>query len=249
MFQYGFLLYCHYGFLRYGGEPEPGEVREVRRPAPLAARLLAGASLLAACGEPEPENRAPEVKGAIPALALEVTDTVTVELSRYFGDADGDELRYRGYSLDHSALTVAVDGSILEVAGEKRAKTGIRVNATDPDGLSVGQTFDVTISGKPGTLWVVLGYEETGIGAVLLRLSGLGVDSLEAHTGLRLYSAPDEEAVRALVAGDIADGDTLLGFRAADVTAPEEYAGVIDQAAGTDYRQLSADSGSLEIVR
>lgn len=222
----------------------------MRRPVLLAARgLLAGVALLAACGEPEPENRAPEVSGAIPALALEVTDTVTVELSRYFSDADGDDLRYRGYALDHSALTVAVDGSVLEVAGEKRAKTGVRVNATDPEGLSTTQTIDVTVTGKPGTLWVMLGYQETGIGALLLRLGGPGVDSLEAHAGLGLYSALDGEAVRALVAGDIADGDTLLGFRAADVTAPEEYAGVLDQAAGTDYRQLSTDSGSLEIVR
>lgn len=211
---------------------------------------LAGAALLAACGEPEPENRAPQVSGAIPALALEVTDTVTVELSRYFSDADGDELRYTGIVLDTSALTVAVGGSVLEVAGKKRATTGILVDATDPDGLSTRkQRIDVTIDGKPGTLWVMLGYEETEIGALLLRLSGPGVDSLEAHTGLRLYSAPDDEAVRALVAGDIADGDTLLGFRAGDVTAPEDYAGVLDQAAGTDYRQRSTESGSLEVVR
>ena len=217
----------------------------MRRPALLAV----GIGLLAACGEPEPENRGPEVSGAIPALALEVTDTVTVELSRYFSDADGDELRYTGFALDQSALTIAVDGSVLEVAGEKRAKTVISVNATDPDGLSSSQSFDVTVNGKPGTLWVMLGYEETEIGAVLLRLSGPGVESLEAHTGLKLYSAPDGEAARALVAGDIADGDTLLGFRAGDVTAPEEYAGVLDQAAGTDYQQRSTESGSLEIVR
>ena len=222
----------------------------MKRPALLTAHgLLAGVALLAACGEPEPENSAPEVSGAIPALVLEVADTVAVELSRYFSDADGDELRYRGYALDHSALTIAVDGSVLEVAGQRRAKTGIRVNATDPDGLSTGQTVDVTVNGKPGTLWVTLGYEKAEIGALLLRLSGPGVESLEAHTGLKLYSAPDEEAARALVAGDIADGDTLLAFRAGDVTAPEEYAGVLDQAAATDYRQLATDSGSLEIVR
>ena len=222
----------------------------MKRPALLTAHgLLAGVALLAACGEPEPENRAPEVSGAIPALALEVTDTVTVELSRYFSDADGDELRYRGVALDTAALTVAVDGSVLEVVGKKRARTEIHVNAIDPDGLLTKQTFGATVNGKPGTLWVMLGYEATEIGAVLLRLSGLGVDSLEAHTGFTLYSAPGEETVRALVAGDIADGDTLLGFRAGDVTAPGEYAGVLDQAAGTDYRQLSTDSGSLEIVR
>ena len=220
----------------------------MRRPALLAASgLLAGVPFLAACGEPE--NRAPEASGAIPALALEVTDTVTVELSRYFSDADGDQLRYTGFALDQSALTVAVDGSVLEVAGEKRAKTVIAVNAIDPDGLSTSQRVDVTVDGKPGTLWVTLGYEETGIGALLLRLSGPGVESLEAHTGLKLYSAPDGEAARALVAGDIADGDTLLGFRAGDVTAPGDYAGVLDQAAGTDYQQRSTESGSLEVVR
>lgn len=217
----------------------------MRRPALLAAAV----ALPAACGEPEPENRAPEVSGAIPALVLEVTDTVTVELSRYFSDADGDELRYTGTPLDRSALSIAVDGSVLEVAGEKRAKTVVGVSATDPDGLSTSQRFDVTVDGKPGTLWVMLGYEETEIGALLLRLSGPGVESLEAHTGLRLYSAPDGEAARALVAGDITDGDTLLGFRAGDVTAPEEYTGMLDQAAGTDYRQRSTESGSLEIVR
>ena len=59
-------------------------------------------------------NRAPEVSGAIPALALQVTDTVTVELSGYFSDVDGDELHDTGLALDPSALTVAVDGGVLE---------------------------------------------------------------------------------------------------------------------------------------
>ena len=213
--------------------------------------FLAGVALAAAAcgGEPEPDNTAPVVTATIGPLALEATDTSTVDLSSHFSDADGDELVYRAISYDRSVATVSVRDGVLGVAGLKRGATAALVNAQDPDGLRASQSFDVTVNGKPGPLWVELSYEEADIGAVLVRLQGPGVDSLTPHAGLESYHASDGEAARAFVFGEIAHGDTLLRFWAGDVTAPEDYLGSLVEAAGGDYRQRSTESGSLAVVR
>lgn len=198
--------------------------------------------------KPQP-NRPPQPVGSIPAQDVTATDTVKVDVSAYFDDPDGDQLTYNAISYDREVAGVWVTGSILAIEGGKRGKTVVLVNAVDPDGGKASQTFEVTVNGKPGFLRAELSYDEENIGAVLLRIQGLLQDSVEAGTGLEVYHAPVSGGVRAFVAGNIADGGTVLRFWALDSTAPEGYRGTLEEAAGKDYRQRPVGSGRVVIGR
>ena len=202
------------------------------------------------CDGSEPEaNRPPEAAGTIPAQEIAATDTARVDLSSYFNDPDGDDLTYSSVSYDRAVATVSVSGTTLFIVGEKRGQVAVLVNAIDPDGLKASQTFGVTVVGKPGFLRVELSYAEEDIGAVLLMIEGPLMDSVSAGEGLEAYHAPVSGGMRAFVAGTVADGATVLRFWSEDVTAPGEYRGKLDEAAGKDYRQRPVGSGGVVIAK
>lgn len=198
--------------------------------------------------KPQP-NRPPQPVGSIPAQEVTATDTVRVNVSAYFEDPDEDELKYNAISYDREVAGVWVTGSILAIEGGRRGQTVVLVNALDPDGEKASQTLDVRVIGKPGFLRAELSYDEENIGAVLLRIEGLLRDSVEAGTGLEVYHARVSGGLRAFVAGNIADGGTVLRFWAEDSTAPEGYRGTLEEAAGKDYRQRPVGSGRVVIAR
>jgi hypothetical protein len=202
------------------------------------------------CDGSEPEaNRRPVAEGTIPAQEIAATDTARVDLSSYFNDPDGDDLTYSSVSYDRAVATVSVSGTTLFIVGEKRGQVAVLVNAIDPDGLKASQTFGVTVVGKPGFLRVELSYAEEDIGAVLLMIEGPLMDSVSAGEGLEAYHAPVSGGMRAFVAGTVADGATVLRFWSEDVTAPGEYRGKLDEAAGKDYRQRPVGSGGVVIAK
>lgn len=203
------------------------------------------------CEGSEPQaNRPPQVASPIPAQELPATDTVTVDLSPYFHDADDDELKYTAVSYTRPVATVSVNGAMLRIVAVQRGEAAVLVNAIDPDGLKVSQTADVTVVGKPGFLRVELNYREHDIGAVLLQVEGPSMDSVRAgEPGLEAYHVLESGEVRAFVAGDIAHGATVLRFWSEDMTAPGEYGGTLEQAAGKDYRQRAVGSGGVVIAR
>ena len=202
------------------------------------------------CDGSEPEaNRQPVAEGTIPAQEIAATDTARVDLSSYFNDPDGDDLTYSSVSYDRAVATVSVSGTTLFIVGEKRGQAAVLVNAIDPDGLKASQTFGVTVVGKPGFLRVELSYAEEDIGAVLLMIEGPLMDSVSAGEGLEAYHAPVSGGMRAFVAGTVADGATVLRFWSEDVTAPGEYRGKLDEAAGKDYRQRPVGSGGVVIAK
>jgi len=217
--------------------------------------LLLGAIAVAAvaysCDGSEPEpNRAPEALGSIPAQEVAATDTARLDVSPYFEDPDGDELRYSAISYEQEVATVSVAGSILSIAAKKRGRAVLLVNAIDPDGLRVSQDTDVNVVGKPGFLRVELTYDEDDVGAVLLMIeSELAVDSVRPAAGLEAYHAPVTGGVRAFVAGDIPKEGMLFRFWAEDATAPGDYRGRLEEAAGKDYRQRPAGPGAVVIAK
>ncbi len=212
--------------------------------------LLAVAVVVVAhsCGETEPPaNRAPRAVGAIPAQDLGATDTARVDLSQYFADDDGDQLTYSATS--GSVFISSVSGSILSIVGRVRGQGTLTATARDPDGLSATQQASVNVRGTPGFLRVQVRYDEEDIGAVVLLLSGPPADSIQAAEGLTIYHAPGTGGVRAFVAGEIPESGTVFRFWAEDVGSPRDYRGTLEQAAGTDYRQRSVETGSVTIVR
>ena len=108
-----------------------------------------------ACGDgsveppPEPPNRAPVARGAIPAQTVAVGKTSVVDVSQYFSDPDGDALSYSAETSDAGVATASVAGSVVTLAGVAKGNASVTVTATDPDGLSVVQTFGVTVPNRP----------------------------------------------------------------------------------------------------
>ncbi|WP_428278725.1 Ig-like domain-containing protein [Candidatus Palauibacter sp.] len=90
-------------------------------------------------------NRAPEGVGTIPARTISAGDTVTVDVSAFFADPDGDELGYEAESSDEAVLEVGISGSSLTITGVAVGTATATVTATDPDGLSATQSAEVTV--------------------------------------------------------------------------------------------------------
>ena len=84
--------------------------------------------------------------GAIPAQAVPIGGTATVDLSPYFSDPDGDELSYDAASSNTEVAEVSVTGSSVVVAAGARGVATVTVTARDPGGLSASSPFAVTVS-------------------------------------------------------------------------------------------------------
>ena len=200
--------------------------------------------------EPPESNRAPVAAGSIPAEEVPATDTVTVDLSGYFNDPDGDGLVYSASTSNSSIVTASVTGNVLSVvAGSSRGTATVTVTARDPGGLTVTQSMEVTVVGKPGFFNVVLAYPEPEVGAVVLRIDGPSVDSLQAGAELTLYQVPASGGAHVFVAGSIPESGPILRFWSEDITTAGEYRATVEQAAGETYEQRSVASARAEFVR
>ncbi|WP_423927929.1 Ig-like domain-containing protein [Candidatus Palauibacter sp.] len=93
----------------------------------------------------EAANQAPEAVGAIPPQAMTAGDEVTVDVTSFFSDPDGDELTYTAESSDAAVVAVSVSGSSLTVTAVAAGTATVTVTAADPDGLTATQSAEVTV--------------------------------------------------------------------------------------------------------
>ena len=98
-------------------------------------------------------NRAPRATGSIPAQALMVGGSAaSVNVARYFTDADGDALTYTARSSRGGVVTAAVSGSSVTLTPVAAGAATVTVTARDPAGESASQTVAVTVrSSSTGT--------------------------------------------------------------------------------------------------
>ena len=123
----------------------------------------------------------PAIEGAIDAQMLVVGDQVTsINLSDFFSDPDaGDSLRYTVSSANSNIVSAAVSNNILALTPVSGSvdSVSVTVTATDMGGLSIEQTFTVTVLGPPSALM----------------LSSLIVPSGEMGSVIGLLSATDDD--------------------------------------------------------
>ena len=92
-------------------------------------------------------NRGPVAVGTIPAQTVARGQTVTVDVSPFFSDPDGQTLSYAAASSHAGVATVTVAGSSVTVAGVAAGTVMVTVKGTDSGQLSAQQRFSVTVTG------------------------------------------------------------------------------------------------------
>lgn len=93
-------------------------------------------------------NRAPVATGTVPAQTVFVGDTAHVDMATYFNDPDGDALTYSAASSNAAATPVSVAGRVVSISAIAAGTATMTVTATDPDGLSAQQSFEVTVPNR-----------------------------------------------------------------------------------------------------
>jgi len=128
-------------------------------------------------------NRAPERTGTIPDSELAVGDSAVFDLEGYFRDPDGDTLRYTSETSNGAVATASVWGSTLTVRASAKGHTMIFVAVADPGGLTVADSFNVTV---PNQAPVV---------TATIPAQGLTVGEVREWTGSEHFADPDGDAL------------------------------------------------------
>ncbi len=92
------------------------------------------------------QNRPPEAVGSIPEQTVDVGDTVRVDVSPYFSDADGDALAYEADVFFDDRASASMSGSLMSIVGLSEGSTSITVTARDPAGDEARQRTRVTVT-------------------------------------------------------------------------------------------------------
>ena len=131
-------------------------------------------------------NEAPQASGSISNVTLNVDgNSRSVDVSGNFTDPDGDALSYTASSSAPSVATASASGSSVTIAPVTAGSATVTVAASDPDGLSAGQTIAVTVM----------------------------ANSAPAFSSATSFSIPENTiAVGTVTAADNDSGDTITGY-------------------------------------
>ena len=91
-------------------------------------------------------NRAPRTERRIGDQGIASGGQIILNPSRHFSDPDGDTLSFAVESSDTSVATARVRRGEVQVRGVVPGTATITLTATDPDGLTATQSFDVTVT-------------------------------------------------------------------------------------------------------
>ena len=95
-------------------------------------------------------NKAPTTVGTIPKQTLTLGEAaVTIDLSSYFSDADGDTLTYTATSGDTTKVTASVSGADVTLTPVATGTVTVEVQAADPEGAFAKQDITVDVQTPP----------------------------------------------------------------------------------------------------
>ena len=93
-------------------------------------------------------NRPPLAISEIGDREVIVGDSVTVDVSGYFDEPDGQGLTYT-VAADSSVLNASVEGTVLTVVAMAKGTVTVTLTATDPGGMEAVQSFLVMVPNQP----------------------------------------------------------------------------------------------------
>ncbi len=180
------------------------------------------AASLAACADDPVEPNRPPVPLGIPEVTVAAGHTATLDLSKHFDDPDGDTLLYTAATSDAGVATAAVSGSTLTVGGVANGEATVTVTAHDPEGLSAGQDFTVTVPNRsPEAVDSIPGVELVALDSTAIAVSGYFTDP-DGDTLAYAAETSDAGVAVAAVSGDtvtvsgVAQGSAIVTVTAAD---------------------------------
>ena len=95
----------------------------------------------------EVPNQAPELVGTIPGQTLGPGQWISISVSSYFRDPEGEPLSFSATTSSPGVASVAVSGDIVTITQGGRGTAIVNAVARDPDGLSVQQS--ITVAAAP----------------------------------------------------------------------------------------------------
>ena len=109
-------------------------------------------TVLSACSEEStrPVGLAPVAVRQIPDQRVSMWDTVTLDMSEYFSDPDGDELTYSASASPNEIVELSVADSAVAIRGVVQGTTSITVTAIDPVGFAASQSFSAVVDPPVG---------------------------------------------------------------------------------------------------
>ena len=173
-------------------------------------------------------NRAPAAEGTIPSDTIEVGDSVTLELSPWFIDPDGDSLSYSAVASAADVTRASVTAAAITVVAIAKGETAVTATATDTEGLTAAQEFTVIVPNRA----------PLAEGAIPPRTLEVG-DALELDLS-PFFSDPDGDPLAySAVASDTARVGVRISGAAAHVAAVAKGEVVVTITA-TDTEGLTA---------
>ncbi|WP_419942448.1 Ig-like domain-containing protein [Candidatus Palauibacter sp.] len=172
----------------------------------------------------EAANRAPEAVGTIPARAMTAGDEVTVDVSSFFSDPDGDELTYTAESSDADAVTAGMEGSSLTVTAVAVGTATVTVTAADPEGLTATQSAAVAIgqaNQAPEALGTIPAQSMTEGDAVTLDVSSFFSDPDGDELTYTAESSDAEVAAAGIEGSSLTVTAVAVGTATVTVTAAD----------------------------
>ena len=194
-----------------------------------------------------PVNDAPEAVGVIPDQALEEGgESVTVDLTPYFTDVDGDALTYTAESSNPAATVTTVSGSTLTLSAVVRGAATVTVTATDPEGLTATQVFGVSVGDRlvREVLTDTLAALGRGHLSSVRQTVGRRLETSGADTQRLMVAGQSlgPESWDRMGVGGLAQSHELL-FRAAMLQQRGAATGMVGTSADPRLRQPSSFSG------
>ena len=106
-------------------------------------------------------NSAPSAIGRIPDIVVTEGTDSELALLPFFADPDGDALDFDAHSSDAGIVSTGIDGSNLQMRGEKVGSVTLTVTARDSGGLSAAHAFGVRVDEPPDGFDLQLAFSDS----------------------------------------------------------------------------------------